>query len=178
MSAQPKCRRGITLIETMVAIAVSGVLLSLVGVCLHGLHRAEQRTQQWTTRRAAVGRLSLQLRADAHAAVRAVRNESPPSADASLTLTTASGREIEYRCRNQHIDREVREDGKIIHRDAYRLPGACVTWQVDNDGPRPLIVAVIAALPEPGVNGVAPLAEERLEAVVGLHRTREASKER
>jgi prepilin-type N-terminal cleavage/methylation domain-containing protein len=160
-------RRGISLVEVMVATAVSGVVLSLVAVCLHGLYRAEHRARQFTSCRASIARLSLQLRTDAHATGHAARSQPTPDAEATLVLTLEGGRQIEYRYRAELVERLVTRDGQTVQREAYRLPGTQVAWQVADDGARPLVTAVLATLPEPGVRGVEPSARERIEAVVG-----------
>jgi hypothetical protein len=160
-------------------MTIATVVVSLAGVCLHGMYRAEQRTRQGMTRRAALTALAARFRADAHDAARA--ELAPPAATGEgggIVLTLASGPTIAYRTDGPCVERTAQQDGQTVHHDAFRLPGVRVAWQLQTDGSRPLASAVITHLPEPGVRVDVAVREERLEAAVGLRRPPIAGLER
>jgi type II secretory pathway pseudopilin PulG len=156
-------RHGITLVEMQVVITLMGVLLGLSGVCLHTMYRAQSRLDGNIQRRAALDRLALQLRTDAHTAV-AVRLLDDEAAT-TLVLTAADGSEIVYRAPQSDVSRTVRakaaEEGgqaprdDVLHRDTFRLPGAAgVEWKLSGDA-QPVVAMTV--LPTDGLarNGTA-----------------------
>ena len=164
-------RRGISLVEMLVVIGLSSLILSLIATCLHGLYRADGRTRLRLEERAAITQLSLRLRADAHAAVHAeLLTPSTPDELAGLALIAADGRRIEYRSATRRIERTVSQDGRTIHRDAFRLPLAQATWELETAMGRSL-VAVVLTTSALGSSAAVRAAAERLEAAVGLHST-------
>jgi len=169
MRPDPFSRRGASLVELLGVIAVGSVIIGLVGVCLQGMYRAEQRTRQHMTRRAAVTQLSWRLRADAHEATQAELTAPPQTGvSAGLVLTAPDGRTITYRTADAQIERTVRQGERTLHHDAFRLPGVRTAWQLETAGRHPLATLVIAHLPEPGLKPVETELEERIESIVGL----------
>lgn len=156
-------RRGFSLIETLIVISISSLLTAAVGACLLTLYRAEHRTREAIGRREALTELSLHLREDAHAARRA-ELDAPQR---SLKLDAGEGRTITYRAAPGQVERQISRGAETLHRDAYRLPGLTVAWDVQQAaGQRQLAVAVLAPQTEPGQTANQGPAE-RLEAVVG-----------
>jgi type II secretory pathway pseudopilin PulG len=156
-------RHGITLVEMQVVITLMGVLLGLSGVCLHTMYRAQARLDGNIQRRAALDRLELQLRTDAHSAVTARLLDD--EAATMLVLTAPDGTEIVYRAPQSDVSRTVRakaaeEAGQIpgadfVHRDTFRLPGAAgVEWKLSDDA-QPVVAMTV--LPTDGLarNGTA-----------------------
>ena len=163
MSAQ---RRGITLVELMVVVTMSGVIFSAAAVCLHSMYRADQRVRQETLHRSAVSRLARQFRTDAHRAVAARQLDDNPADAQGLVFAGPSKRTIEYRVQDSEILRTVKDGEQVRHRDAFRLErGARVAWQID-DGPKPMAaVQIVRASPGGAAsNGL----QDRIEAAVGV----------
>lgn len=166
----PRRRRAFSLVEMLVVVALGSAILGMVGVCLQGMYRAEQRTRQQMTQHAALTQLGLQLRADAHEAVRAERTEpAKPGDTAELVLNVRDGRTITYRADRGQAERTVQRGEQVVHHDAFRLPGVRVAWALETVGEQVLAAAVIGHAPEPGVTAGETVFEERLEARVGLH---------
>jgi prepilin-type N-terminal cleavage/methylation domain-containing protein len=156
-------RRGHSLIEVMVVIALLGVLLSATGVCLHGLYRVDQQARQAVGHAAAVDRLLLQFRADAHTAVEVnvlqARGERPPG----IVFTERDGRKVEYGQQGRYLVRTVTHGDAVVHRDGYRLqPGTVTKWRVEGQTP---VIASIDVIPDGQPGGARP---GHCEAVVGL----------
>ena len=147
-------RHGITLVEMQVVITLMGVLLGLSGVCLHTMYRAQTRLEGNIQRRAALDRLALQLRTDAHSAVTARLLDD--EAAKALVLAAADGTEIVYRAQQSDVSRTVRakaaeETGQTSradfeHRDTFRLPGAAgVEWKLSEDAQPVVSMTVLPA---------------------------------
>ncbi|MCL4201161.1 MAG: hypothetical protein KJ000_01610 [Pirellulaceae bacterium] len=147
-------RHGITLVEMQVVITLMGVLLGLSGVCLHTMYRAQARLEGNIQRRAALDRLALQLRTDAHSAVAArLLNDN---ATRMLVLTAPDDVEIVYRAQQTDVSRTVRakaaEEAEqspradFLHRDTFRLSGAAgVEWQLSDDAQPVVSMTVLPA---------------------------------
>lgn len=163
MSAQ---RRGITLVELMVVVTMSGVIFSAAAVCLHGMYRADQRVRQESLHRSAVSRLARQLRTDAHRAVTARQLDDSPDGDQGLVFAGPWKRTIEYRVQDSEILRTVKDGDQVLHRDAFRLQrGARVAWQID-DGRIPMAAVQIVRASRGGAD--ASDLQDRIEAAVGV----------
>ncbi|MCY2992488.1 MAG: type II secretion system protein [Planctomycetota bacterium] len=163
-------RRGFSLVELMIVMTIASVSIGLVGVCLQGLYRAEQRTRQQMTQRAALTQLGLRFRSDSHEAARVDRAEqAKPGGTGGLVLTVRDGRTITYHADGGQVERTVQRGGQVVHHDAFRLPGVRVAWVLETAGDRTFAAAVILHTPEPGVTTGETVYEERLEACVGLH---------
>ena len=167
---RPRRRRGLSLVEMMVVIAIGSAIIGLVGVCLQGLYRAERRTRQQMTQREALTQLGLRFRSDAHEAARVERTEpAKPGGAVRLVLTAQDGRTVTYQADGGQVERTVERGGQVVHHDAFRLPGVRVAWELKSAGDQVLAAAVILHAPEPSVATGETDYEERLEARVGLH---------
>ena len=163
-------RRGFSLVELMIVMTIASVSIGLVGVCLQGLYRAEQRTRQQMTRRAALTQLGLRFRSDAHEAARVeLAEQAKPEDTVGLVLTAQAGHTVTYHADGGQVERTVQRGGQVVHHDAFRLPGVQVAWELQAVGDQTLAAAVILHKTEPGVTTGETNYEERLEARVGLH---------
>lgn len=162
-------RRGISLIELLAVITTASVILSGLGVCLHGMYRVEQRTRQRVAQRTAWSQAALLLRSDAHSAGQADLATAPDGQPAGgLTLTLGDGRRVQYGFDGRQLQRTVLRDGQRVHNDAFRLPGLQVTWTLRRDGDQTRVTMTGRPRSEPGVPAGALEAEERIDAVVRL----------
>jgi prepilin-type N-terminal cleavage/methylation domain-containing protein len=161
-------QRGMTLVEMLVVLSLMAVLLGFTGVCMHGMFRAQARLDDNTQRRASLERLGLQLRTDAHAALRARLQDDQDTT--VLVLTTADSREIEYRAEAADVDRTVRQADAVLHRDTFRMPGvAGIEWEVSDVQPQ--VVSLHVSVAERG-GKQATGASLGIESVVGLRSRR------
>ena len=157
-------RRAFSLIELLVVLTLLGVIISATAVCLHGVYRVDQQTRQAVAHAAAVNRLSLQFRADAHASVRANvqpgEGESPPV----ILFAELDGRTTEYRQQRSHVMRTVTHSGEVLQREGYLLrPGSIAVWRVEGGSPAVASLDITpAAMPGESAR------QEHCEAIVGL----------
>jgi len=151
----------------LAVITITSILISSVGICLHGMYRADRRTRNAIAGRSAISRASFLFREDAHASTGARLRDQAPDVPPALVFIQPEGRTIQYHFGKHRITRTVRLAGNIAHRDAFRLPGgARVEWHV-TENPTSIASAVIVHPPEPGVAGGA-VWQEQIEAAVGL----------
>jgi prepilin-type N-terminal cleavage/methylation domain-containing protein len=162
-------RRGFTLVELLIVIAVASVVIALVGVCLSEMYRSERGIRRVLTQQAGMQRLALQFRTDAHEAKTATVTVPNNGTEADgLQLTTGDGRTIAYRADAQAVERTVRKGDQIVHRDAFDLVGTRTVWQLTLDSGQTVATVIVIHLPRPGRMADEPLYEERIEAVVGV----------
>lgn len=158
--------RGITLVELLVVITLVAVIISAVATCLHSMYRADRRTRESMAGQSALGRLSLQFRADAHAAADAVVKGQAAEGPSSIVFSRSTGETVEYRLDRTDVLRIVRKNEKVAHRDAFRLPRRTqVEWQ-EATGEEPFVSMVVQYLPESDVDEATR--HQRIEAAVGL----------
>lgn len=151
-------RRGVTLIEMMVVIAMLSVAFAAMGGLLHGVWRVQHAMDDHRLRLDTLERLAAQFRSDVHrAASAAIRiggansasisgesseaNETGPigaqspsgeqSATQAFTLTMPDGKQIDYQVSGGSVSRIVRDGEKVTARENYRLPAeATVKWEI------------------------------------------------
>jgi prepilin-type N-terminal cleavage/methylation domain-containing protein len=118
-------RMGYSLVEMLVVISVMAVLASCTAVALHGMYRADRAARRELEASASISRLAARLRTDAHAAASAEVNEG------LLTLKLGEAGSVSYELAAGRVERLVRQDDKIEHRDAFRLAvDAAGQWHV------------------------------------------------
>ena len=128
-------RRGVSLIELMVVIAIISALFSMVGVVFHRLFLSEQVAMRAALTERTVSRLADQFRRDVHAATDSLRFVSADDGPASsLILMSSQGMTVasapvtvSYSIRESELLRELAVDGKTVNREVYRLP-ECQLW--------------------------------------------------
>ena len=101
--------RGISLVELLAVIAITGILISSLGICLHGLYRADRRARDAISGRSAISRVSLLFREDAHASTGARLQDQTASAPPALVFLQPEGRTIQYHFDEHRITRTVRQ---------------------------------------------------------------------
>lgn len=157
-------RRGVSLTETLVVITISGTLLSLFGVSLHSLFRAEQRSRGDHRFEDSLARFSRQFRADAHRAAEVSLAEDA----ATVRLIDAAGPTVEYAFVPPRITRIVSAAGQPQHHDAFILPhGGNVRFSQTATDFSPRLTAEIASPIVAGIRETEP-ATRTIEAILGL----------
>jgi prepilin-type N-terminal cleavage/methylation domain-containing protein len=156
-------RRGKTLLEVAIVVAIMSVALMLSATTLVALFRLERQVRTSDAHRQAVARLASRLRADAHAAVAA-------SASAGWELSLADGRTIQYTFTAPEITRQVRRGEEVLHRDAFVLaPQAEATFSVRADPAGEFVELTIRPLAPQQRRHQASIRPIALSAAVNLH---------
>lgn len=140
-------RKGITLVEILVAISISSTVISMTGVCIHGLYRAQQATQKAIDSQASVARLAHQIRVDCRAATVANIGD----AGSSLSLKLGKGQQIQYTFAVDRVTRQRLIDDEVLHRDAFlTASGVTVVWEIDTTDEVTFVRTVLAHLTKRG----------------------------
>ncbi len=160
-------RRGTTLVELLVIISVCSVVMCASGVLLHSMYRADKESRLAIENGAAVARLSLQFRRDAHSVSQAELLNEPNGKAAGLAFRGPFQPTIEYRQQDRAIVRRAKQADKVVHMDSFGLPaGTELVWTLEQGRPS---VAVIE-MARPARRGVKldAMLEQRIEASVGI----------
>ena len=124
-------RRGFTLIELMVVIAIISVIFSLVGAVFQRLFLSEQSAMRAALVEQTVSRLADQFRRDIHAATFAEIDTQREGATGSLGLFEANRDQpaIVYVVLTDEVIREQRAaDATVSHREVFRLPECRISF--------------------------------------------------
>src|SRR6185369_10416589 len=108
-------RAGKSLIEALIIISLMSVIMGLAATSLASLFRLRYVITRDAEQAAALDRLAMRLRLDAHEA-------NSVAIDNACTLKFADGRSIQYLFVAPRIVREVQRDDKVVHRDTFSLP--------------------------------------------------------
>ena len=123
-------RRGASLIELMVVIAIISALFGMVGVILHRMFLSEQVAMRSAMTERTVSRLAVQFRRDVHAATTVTRVETENGQASNLVLASSHDAttgasplaNVVYSIGEGEVIRELVADGKTTSREVYRLP--------------------------------------------------------
>ncbi len=152
-------RRGFTLIEVLVAIAVTAVLLGVAVGLLHAVFYGQQAAHERLRERMTMDRLARQFREDVHAAAGLADAEVAALDQRKLPgwrLQPAGGPTIEYWVAGGALVRAEREGGKTTAHDEFALPaGAKVEIRLDAAG-KPALARLRIAPGDEASAGVAP----------------------
>jgi hypothetical protein len=167
-------RRGVSLLEAVIAMSGLTVLLSMTGVLLHRGMQAQAQTRQFHDYQRDAIRLANQFRADVHRASSARPDAEEAGTEALVQLTFDEGQTATYQSDATSIRRTFSRDGKVISREVYRIsPDSNVSSRQEDSPPRwALIVEQEKDRPTPGPNDrpadvrAAPV-DFHVEAVLG-----------
>jgi prepilin-type N-terminal cleavage/methylation domain-containing protein len=140
-------RNAYTLIETLTAMSVMGLLLLLTSSTLFGLFASNRQLNERTVAIGSLSRLSLQLRADAHQARQASLRTAEGSEPATLTLQLSDEVDdqltVEYLADSAGVRRTVMRHDEPVHRELYRLHSRDVArWQLTDEEPPRLVLQI------------------------------------
>jgi hypothetical protein len=121
-------RRATSLMETIVAIGLSGTILTVVAALLVTLWSVEQVIQEDLDERQSLARLEIALRRDVHEAL-----AGEPAGEGGLRLTLAGGKVVEYSVVSERIERLQRAGDATVHREPFVLAhGVKITFAADD----------------------------------------------
>ena len=155
-------RRGVSLIEMLVVIAVSTVLLGVAVSVLNLLMRAERSGREHVNRTATVARLADQFRSDVRAALRPIAADGTAKNQWQFVLTT--DRAVTYRALPKEIERREQIGGKLVRQESYVLPADCSAEIIVHTDSAPATASLVIA-----PSGLASSArrEIRMDATLG-----------
>ena len=157
-----------TLIEVSIVVAISSVALMLSATTLVALFRLERQARSASAHQSALARLSSRWRADVHAATDA-------QVDQAAELTLAGGRTIRYvviqEATRAEVTREVREQGAVVHRDAFVLePQSRVTISTTGEPASKLLTLAVEPRAKPTRRHQLVVRPATIVAALHLHR--------
>jgi len=161
-------RHGTTLAELLVVITITSFVLVTVAVLLQTMYQTDRAIRDELEYFSNVSRLSIQLRADAHAA----RSASLPSASDTeakgVSFELQNDQVVTYIAKPGFINRTLEQDGQILHRDTYRLAeGHLATWSIIKDnGSSTLAVDLVGTDPNNSARPATKLA--LIQSIIGL----------
>jgi len=161
-----KQRSGYTLIETLVVIAGAGVVLATATGLLYSMAKIDRTTRDRAAVQQALRRLAADFRSDAHAAVKLATAEAGAGGKkvpAWEFLVSEAGRKVRYQPDARGLVREEHVGGKVVRREAYRLPEGSAASIAQEDGPPVATLRVRPGGPEAALSGGPPF---RVDAVL------------
>lgn len=167
-------RRGYSLIETLVAIALITTTFSTIVVTLDGMFRASRGVRGEAESQLDLERFAARFRGDAHEALSVEsKQEGGESGAGTLAFALADGRTARYTIEPGGVGRVLSGGEKAEHRDTYRLPRyVAATWRLQTDRPRPIVSLVLTPKPGTGKSGPTAYQVSRVDASVGLLRSK------
>ena len=141
-------RRGVSLIELSVVIAVGATMLALAVVTFSRILTMRRSAQEHLERTSQTARLAEQFRRDVWSSP--TTSETPDS-KTKLTLTENENRRIEYEIKGGALRRTLLEGDKIVSSDNFNLPGASAlqfTTQ-ENQGTKRIGLLIAPLRPHP-----------------------------
>lgn len=117
-----KQRSGHTLIEMLVVIAGMGVVLAIATGLIYSMVKIDRTTRNRAAAHQTLRRLAADFRSDAHAAVKFAAAEAAGKVPAWEFQMPEADRKVRYQAEGGGLIREEHSGGKMVHREAYRLP--------------------------------------------------------
>jgi len=144
-----KRRKGFSLVEVMVAMAVGSVLMAIVVGLLYTLMETDRTSREHLRLRIAAARLADQFRRDVHAGVRLSGQgavaEDGAEAPAAWELELPPDRVVEYRLEEDSLLRTERAGGEVVRREWFKLPPhAVVSIRLSGEQGQPIATLRIA----------------------------------
>lgn len=177
-----KHRRGASLIEMLVAMAMMSAVLLMTGPLFHRMFLADQVSARAALLEITTSRLAIQFRHDVHAAQSATRVVDAASGQHRLELQSKSSPPIVYLSGASQVRRNVMDGGEgPTSQETYRLPGCRIEFlapdvtTADDKGHRanPQFVTLVVERPHAPLSGSSLPARSRaltLDAELGRDR--------
>lgn len=168
-------RSGYTLVEVLVVVTITSLILTSVGVTLSSLFRVEGQLRSGGAEQAILGRLTLQLRGDAHRATAAEPLRGAES-DQGFVLRLPDDATAEYRVTSRGVRRTLQRGDQREHHELFRLAqGGEARADIRREADATIVTLRIDRRSSPEPRGIVPAARQAvastcIEAVVGLNR--------
>jgi type II secretory pathway pseudopilin PulG len=160
-------RRATTLIEMVAVIALSSVVMGIIGIILNGAWRVESAMENQRVVLDSIARFAAQFRDDVHRALSA--EVSRGSSASTLTLTLPDDGKIEYSSYSEAIERHVQQSDHTAQRESYTLhDGSSFDWQINPVGDRKQVTAIISYPLGVKSTEFSERRELHIDAIVGL----------
>jgi len=154
-----KHRPGYTLIEMLVTIAGAGVVLATATGLLYSMAKIDRRTRDHAAAQQALRRLAADFCGDAHAAVKFAAAEAGAGGKkvpAWEFQMSEAERKVRYQAGARGLVREEQVGGKVVRREAYRLPEGCAASIALEGGPPVATLRVSPSGPDAALSGGPP----------------------
>jgi type II secretory pathway component PulJ len=169
------------MIEMVAVMALSGVIIALLGVCVQTVLEVNQTYRNQEQFTAMLIRLDTRFRADVHQAVAARMNDTSDSESSSrqLVLQLPEGCRTVYFCKAGQVVRTESRNGKVTHRDAFRLgPHGRARFQLEQASSRSPYAAIAIETDDRRWESTGkPKASHLIRAVMGLQQLKNGDKE-
>ena len=139
-------RRGITIIEVLIAATAVSLLMSLCAVSIHLLMKLNADVQGRFSAAVTLERLARQVRDDAHASETAqvVADKKP----AGLRLRLEADHAVEYQSGDGGVVRTESRAGKMIRHETYILArGGVGQFELRDEGSHKMVALVVTHAP-------------------------------
>ena len=139
-------RRGITIIEVLIAATAVSLLISLCAVSIQLLMKLNADVQGRFSAAVTLERLARQVRDDAHAsdAAQVVADKQP----ASLRLRLEADHVVEYQSGDGGVVRTESRAGKVIRHETYVLArGGVGQFELRDEGSHKMVALVVTHAP-------------------------------
>ena len=131
----PNRQPGFTLIEILIVIGLSSMVITTVALTLHLLQRMTYQIRSELPHSAAMMRLALRLRADAHDAMQFSTSSNSNGGDVAR-FTQFDEITIVYEAQSSNVVRRVFRNEQQIRQELFRMPeGTELGWSTDKDPP-------------------------------------------
>jgi type II secretory pathway component PulJ len=155
-------RRGISLIEMLVAITVSTALMGLAVSTLYMLMRVGQNGRDHVGQAMIVPRLADQFRSDVHAALRPITADG--SSKNQWRFALPKDCTVTYQVLPGEMERRQQVAGKLVRQESYVLPAHGSAEIVLRTDSTPATASLVITSPGPGSS---PGREIRIDAALG-----------
>jgi hypothetical protein len=173
---EPVTRRAYTLVELLLVVSLATVVLSTLGVLLHGAWRVERTMTNHRQFVDTLDRLAQQFRTDIHQATSVRIGTAAQSGGKSAPFIVAmSNEEAEYSLGQATVSRIVRREGNIVARETFQLPdGGDIRWEISPGGGAKQRQVASLLISYPLVSTARDLSDKRnlrVDAAIGLSPT-------
>jgi len=169
----PRARRGITIIEVLIAVTGVTMILGLCAVSIQLLMKLSGDGVSRYGAAVALERLARQIREDAHSSesTRLVNDQKPDNKAGSLQLTLTPDHSVAYESQNGAVVRTESAAGKVVRHERYSLPaGGTARFELRAEGSSRLVALIMTR--SPGKSQTEPARPLEVLAHIGKDRRR------
>jgi prepilin-type N-terminal cleavage/methylation domain-containing protein len=144
LSAVARRRRGVTLLETLVVIAVGTVIVGIAVGLLVTLFQIDKKSRQTRDGMRVQTRLADQFRRDARAALDLLSAQNPDeqSQEVEWFFEFPAGQRVRYGIKDRLVERTDLSGQQVVRRESYRLPHGVTAAIILADKQSPAIASL------------------------------------